>query len=118
MRPVCVKCHKEMQPTQNGVIVYHLYEKPLPTDPPTQEKIPWRYGSVTVINTDRLIDPELYKQKGRIDFVIHGDKYKCPTCGVEIIKGFGRPMVDFTFSQEQLQKMVKHATNPIELKRK
>lgn len=114
MRPVCVKCHKEMQPTQNGVIVYHLYEKPTPTDPPLQEKV----GNLTVINTDRLIDPGLYKQKGRIDFVVHGDKYRCPICGIEIIKGFGKPMVDFTFPQEQLQKIVKHATNPVELRRK
>lgn len=114
MRPVCVKCHKEMQPTQNGIVVYHLYEKPLPTDPPKQEKI----GNLTVINTDRLIDPKLYEEKGRIDFVIHGDKYKCPICGIEIITGFGSPIVDFDASQEALQLLVKHATNPIELKRK
>lgn len=114
MRPVCVKCGKEMQPIQNGVVVYHLYEKPLPTDPPKQSK----HGGVTVINADRLIDPAIYEQKGRIDFIVMGDKYKCPICGTEIITGFGKPIIDFESPQESLQRIVKHAKNPIEIRRK
>jgi len=107
MRPVCIKCNVEMQCEKNGVVVYHPYEEPKPG--PIQEKV----GNLTVIHTDRLITID----KTKIDFVVRGDKYKCPICGYEVVVGFGQQMVDYQYPQEQLKKIVTNADETIEIRR-
>lgn len=114
MRPVCVKCGIEMKPIRNGVVVYHPYEQP--ELGPIQEEIQHpQLGKVQVINTDRMISPDHFA--GRIDFVASGDKYQCPNCGVEIITGFGKPMVDYDYPQEFLRQMVSRAKETVEILR-
>jgi len=98
-----------MRCERNGVIVYHPYEQPTPG--PVQEK----KGNLTIINTDRLIAPV---DTTRIDFIAMGDKYKCPKCGYEIVTGFGQMMVDYTYPQEMLKKLVTNAPEAIEILRK
>jgi len=51
MRPVCVKCGREMNCEKNGVVVYHPYEQPDPG--PIQEKLK---KNLTIIHTDRMMD--------------------------------------------------------------
>ena len=102
MRPVCVKCGKEMIPIRNGTIVYHPYEHATP-DTPAQEQI----GNVTVVNTDVLIEGGW--QEGDIDFAVQGDTYECPECKARIVTGFGERMIDYQVKQEFLQKIVKKA---------
>jgi len=114
--PVCVKCGREMRPERNGVIVYHPMEHA--TEEPVQEKI----GGFTVVDTDRLIEGSW--KEGDIDFVVCGDKYKCPNCGVEIVTGFGGLMMATAFSeftQAKLKRIVNKAKKlgiAIEIRRK
>jgi len=107
MRSVCVKCNIEMHCEKNGVVVYHPYEDPTPG--PVQEKV----GKMTIIHTDRMIKID----KTRIDFIVRGDKYKCPICGYEIVLDFGRIMLDYQISQEQLKKMITNADEVVEIRR-
>ena len=101
MRPICIKCKVEMRPEKNGYLVAHLYERPRGAP----EKI---VGDVHVINIDYAISLNHF-DCGRIDFVASGDKYKCSTCGNEIVTGFGEPMVDYNYPQERLREMVEYA---------
>jgi hypothetical protein len=101
MRPVCVKCGKEMIPIHNGTIVYHPYEHEY--FKPAQEQV----GNVTVVNTDVLIEGSW--KEGDIDFAVLGDTYECPKCKAQIVTGFGERMIDYQVKQEFLQKLVKKA---------
>jgi len=101
MRPVCVKCGKEMCCERNGVLVVHLYERPRGAPEKT-------IGDVHVINLDYAISPDHF-DCGRVDFVVSGDRYKCLTCGNEIVTGFGSPMLDYDYPQDQLREMVEYA---------
>ena len=109
MRPVCVKCGREMQCEKNGIVVYHPYEQP--SSGPVQEKV----GNITIINTDRLMANSIDITK--IDFVVRGDKYKCPICGYEVVVGFGQQMIDYQWPQEALKKMVTNAEEVVEIRR-
>jgi len=109
MRPVCVKCGREMNCEKNGVVVYHPYEQPDPG--PIQEKLK---KNLTIIHTDRMMDID----PTRIDFIVRGDKYKCPDCGYEVVLDFGRMMIDYQVPQEQLKKMVTNASEVVEIRRK
>ena len=102
MRPVCVKCGKEMIPIKNGTVVYHPYEHAEPNTP-AQEKV----GNVIFVNTDVLIEGGW--QEGDIDFAVEGDAYECPSCKVRIVTGFGELMVDYQVSQDFLKKKVTRA---------
>jgi len=97
-----------MQCEKNGVIVYHPYERPDPG--PIQEKV----GDLTIINIDRMMDIDTTK----IDFIVHGDKYKYPDCGYEVIVGFGDPMVDGAWPQEVLKKAVSQSKDVVEILRR
>lgn len=110
MRPVCVKCGREMQPIQNGVVVYHPYERP--SEGPIQET----RGGINIIHTDRLISPDHFA--GRVDFLAYGDKYRCPFCGIEVVTGFGQQMIDYEVPQETLKKILSKSKNPIEILRR
>lgn len=75
MRPICAKCKVEMECVRNEVAVWHPME-PVKT-----------YGTEV------------------IDFVVIGDRYKCPKCGASIVTGFGRMMVATNHDQEKLRKV-------------
>jgi len=101
MRPVCVKCGKEFRCEKNGHLVAHLYERPKGAPEKT-------VGDIHIINLDYAISPDHY-DCGRVDFLVSGDKYRCPACGNEIVTGFGEPMVDYDYPQERLREMVEYA---------
>jgi len=98
MRPVCVKCGREMQCEKNGVVVYHPYERPDPGPTVTKTK------KMAMIHLDRLLVDSIDTTK--VDFVVRGDKYRCPVCGFEVVTGFGGQMVDGQWPQEQLKNMI------------
>lgn len=103
MRPVCVRCGREMQCIKNGVIVYHPYERPEPGPIAEDVRIIGRHVSFfRCINIDRLIDIDITK----IDFIVHGDKYRCPDCGYEVVTGFGSILIDGQWSQDALKKTI------------
>lgn len=108
MRPVCVKCQREMSCARIGVIVFHPYERPEPG--PTIEQD----GNLTIVHLDRLLAINPYD----IDFAVKGDKYRCPECGYEIVTGFGREMLDYDVPQDVLKQIVVNATEAIEITRK
>jgi len=110
MRPVCVECGKEMECTKNGFLVVHFYEKP--KGAPESSIITGPINNpvtVKVINIDYAISPDHF-DCGRIDFIVKGDKYSCPTCEKEIVTGYGEPIYDYDWTQEKLQDFV--AKNP------
>ncbi len=98
MQPVCVSCGREMVCIQNGTYVWHPYEHA------ETLKAQQTIGDVTIINSDVLIEGSW--SEGDIDFVASGDTYECPKCKHKIVTGFGQPMLDYDFKQEQLQAMV------------
>jgi len=102
MRPVCVKCGKEMIPIHNGTIVYHPFEHATPNTP-AQEKV----GNVTIVHTEVLIEGSW--KEGDIDFAVEGDTYECPQCKARIVIGFGELMIDGQVSQDKLKKKVAKA---------
>ena len=75
MRSICAKCKIEMECVRNEVAVWHPYE---PVN----------------INGDDVID-----------FVVLGDKYKCPKCSASIITGFGKMLTaaDYDYDQKFLR---------------
>jgi len=95
MRPVCVKCGKEMECALNGVLVVHPFEHPEPG--PVQETV----GDITMVNMDRLMEGSW--KDGDLDFIAYGDKYRCESCGSEIVTGFGGEIMR---PQKILRKMI------------
>jgi len=69
MRPVCVKCGKEMIPIHNGTIVYHPYEHATPNTPAQEQT----EEGLVIVNTDVLIEGSW--KEGDIDFAVQGDMY-------------------------------------------
>ncbi len=100
MRPVCVPCGIEMIPEQNGVLVYHPYEKP-----DLAPLIEQRNG-ITTINLDQLTEIN----ESNIDFIVSGDLYRCPKCNYKIVTEYGQIVLDCGGSQEEMKRMV--ATHP------
>jgi len=98
MNPVCVKCCREMTCAKNEVLVVHPFEKPEPG--PVVE----RGEGFTLVNVDALLEGSW--EEGDIDFIAQGDKYRCESCGCEIVLGFTYRMDAFKFSQEHLKKIV------------
>jgi len=108
MRPVCVKCGMEMTCAENGVLVYHPLEHATPG--PAQERV----GGISVVNVDRLIEGSW--KDGDIDFVIYGDKYRCPGCGNEVVVDFGGTIMT---SQDHMKRLIKKGGGTvIEIRRK
>ena len=95
IRPVCVKCGREMVCALNGVLVVHPFEHPEPG--PIQETV----GGVSIVNTDRLIEGSW--KDGDIDFIAYGDKYRCPFCGSGVVTGFGGEIMK---PQKTLKRMI------------
>lgn len=112
LTPICVQCGREMRCEKNGVYIYHPLEHTTPG--PIQEG--------NIVYTDRMLEGSW--KEGDIDFVTEGDKYKCPTCGHEVIVDCGHLMIasPFTgFSQRKLKGIIKKArekTEVIEIRRK
>jgi len=69
-RPICVKCQVEMRPETNGVGLLDMFEEPT--------------GSRTKYSPYKLWDADLYK---------------CPTCGHEIVTGFGQNPISEHYQQ-------------------
>jgi len=61
------------------------------------------------------------KNKGLIDFVAYGDKYKCPSCGAEVVIEFEWPPIMagpfYGYTQDDLKKMIREAEEKIEIRR-
>lgn len=112
LRPICVKCGREMSCEKNGVMVVHPMEHAEPG--PIQEQ----GEGFTQVNVDALFEGSMKEED--VDFVIIGDKYRCPTCGNEIVTGFGRLIMATAFTkytQEDLKKFVEEAEEAIEIRR-
>ena len=73
MRPICANCNVEMECVRNEVAVWHPME-PIKT-----------YGTEV------------------IDFIVIGDKYKCPKCGANIVTGFGKMLTAADHNQKYLR---------------
>jgi len=52
-----------------------------------------------------------------IDFVVMGDKFKCPGCESEIVVNFGKQMHDLSGHQDHLQKIVDAAEETVRILR-
>ena len=75
LRPICTNCNVEMECVRNEVAVWHPME-PVNT-----------YGTEV------------------IDFIVIGDRYKCPKCSASIITGFGKMLTAADHNQEYLRKV-------------
>jgi len=109
MQPVCVSCGREMTCVRNGQTVYHPFEHARP-DEEAQEVI----GNLVTVNTDVLFEGTW--KDGDIDFIVSGDKYQCPSCGIEIVVGFGETS-DARYTQEVLKHIIERAVCPIKILR-
>jgi len=81
---ICVECKREMNCETNEVVVYHLVQG-------RGEEILHDEGGNEII-----------------DFIVYGDKFKCPKCDKEVVTGFGRAIVASETSQEDLLKLTKY----------
>jgi len=97
-----------MRCERNGVVVYHPYERP------DEEPISEVKNGINIINVDRMMDIDT----SNIDFIVRGDRYRCPKCGCEIVCGFGQRMLDYEVPQEELKRMILNAPEAIEILRK
>jgi len=85
--PVCAKCGREMVCWRNGVVVWH------PTEP---------------VKGDPMDD---------IDFVVIGDKYRCPDCGSEVVVDFSSLLMTPPFKQNLLREIVEKAKEKVQIRR-
>lgn len=109
LTPVCVKCGREMWCEKNDFLVYHMIEKA--GDVPVQETI----GNAAFVNVDKLLEGQW--KEGDVDFIILGDKYRCPTCGYEIVKGFGQMVTAVQWNQESMKERIAKTTDKVEIRR-
>ena len=109
MQPVCVSCGREMTCVRNGQVVYHPFEHARP-DEKAQEVI----DNLAIVDTDVLFEGTW--KDGDIDFIVKGDRYQCPSCGIEIVTGFG-VQIDARGGQESLKHFMKRAICPIKILR-
>jgi len=104
LTPICVKCGREMYCAKNDVVVYHPFE-----ESPWIEKAEVKAQVITMEWED-----------GDIDFLVFGDKYKCRTCGVEIIVGYGDLLMAIPgsrYKQEDLKRIVQNAEESVKISR-
>ena len=88
LRPICVKCGKEMVCQKNSVVVWHPIE-PIEGNP-----------------------------MDAIDFVTYGDKYKCPSCGIEVIVDCGDLLMTPPYKQSELKETIVKAEEAIQIRRR
>ena len=72
MRPICAFCKVEMECVMNEVVVWHPME------------------------------PLIKGLEIEIDFVVIGDRYKCPICSASIVTGFGKMLTAANHEQKYL----------------
>ena len=73
IRPICANCNVEMECERNEVAVWHPME------------------------------PVIKGLEIEIDFVVIGDRYKCPKCGASIVTGFGKMLTAADHNQKYLR---------------
>ena len=88
LRPICINCGKEMICWKNSVVVWHSTE-PVKGDPMDE-----------------------------IDFVTYGDKYKCPSCGIEVVVDCGDLLMTPPYKQSELKEMIVKAEEEIQIRRR
>ena len=75
MRPICAFCKIEIECVMNEVAVWHPME------------------------------PVIKGLETEIDFVVIGDRYKCPKCSANIVTGFGKMLIATDHEQDYLRKV-------------
>jgi len=106
LRPICVKCGREMGCEKNEVVVVHPMEH---AEPGPVQKQSERF---TQVNVDALFEGSW--KEGDIDFVASGDKYRCPVCGFEVIVGCDRPIMG---DQQRLKRLIGAAEEVVKISR-